>query len=682
MKRILSATIITGICTLTSGTLVHASAKRFIPRYADYSGEIVLQGSFSGRQTDSGKRSNSSREFALQEFFHAKGIGFIYRPSFISMTTDVSLGLQQQFNETNTRSYDKNSNVWGFRQDLTLLPSHPYNLYLYIGRSQELVEGGYGVGQSSSIVLWEYGAQARYEKRPWQSSISYSHNESESVWNSVTDTYAANLYYFNTLDLINVNTSYHHFDSSRYAGLNTTNKDVFALHFRKRWDNFRFVSRGDLDQHEQEDNYLFTENSPTYWEHRQRWEWYTEGAAYLPYNVDSKLSYRKTNNEQSSRRGGYANSTENNTDSYNLKFTHRLFKSVVTILNGSYRISESLNAKTEQQNIRLGSSYTKRTRLGNIAAGLSGGISDTTSAGSQTTLSEEYRLSPSSPTSFTLGSQLVDPETVSISVIDHTENGILVSLIRNVHFLVVNVGQSYRVVIIGLPVQLANPWLEYTYLADYATLGSEYTLRGTTFGGHLRTLLLDGLITPHTSYRQYKQDVVNGYFPGDPNSGNSYSLGLTFAYGSINGDVTQSWVESEVESQERFNAWITYDTQIQQYTGGSCSLAYENRNIEDLQSRFSTGESQLEEDIYSLNAQIYNYWPDWKLNTNLSGNYSLYQGLGQTTTRGLLFNTTWNIGRMDLSLRLNYSDTESDMSGNKTNTGYSTVWFLLRRKLF
>jgi hypothetical protein len=96
MKRILSTTLITGICMLTSGSLVHASAKRFIPRYVDYTGELVIQGAFTARETDSGKRSNSSRELTLQEFFHVKGTGFIYRPTFISMSTDISLGLQQE----------------------------------------------------------------------------------------------------------------------------------------------------------------------------------------------------------------------------------------------------------------------------------------------------------------------------------------------------------------------------------------------------------------------------------------------------------------------------------------------------------------------------------------------------------------------------------------------------------
>ncbi len=651
-----------------------------MPRYEDYSGEMVLRGIMDGRDIATENHSSSYQDINFDEFLHVNGAGFIYSPNFISLLSDISVGLQQERRETDDVSYSKDNGMFGFHQDLMVLPNHPYNLHLYGGRSDELVRGQ--LGGPTRALNYEWGAQANYLKRPWQTTLNYTHFETAGIWGSVTDTMGTNVYYFDTLTFWNINGSYNHFISSAYDDQTNTVKDVFVAHISKKWKSFRFLSRWDLDQHNQEDRYQSILDRPNYSETRNRREWVNELAADLPFNVTSNFSYQKTNNNDEFQRGDQTAGASSDTDNYNLNFTHHLYKSLTTNLNSDYRTIESISGKTEQKGVHLGTDYSKLIRWGSIGAGLSGGITDTGNVGGTAILSKKYFLTDSSPTSFTLDSTQINPDTIRVSVIDSFNNNMVVPLIRDIHYTVIFLGESYRILLLTPPLSLTKLWTDYSYIVDYTNIASVYTMRSRTWGGTVRMSLFNQLLSPHAGYRQTDQQELEGFFPSILDNSTSYDVGLSSTYGNVQGDISKHWRTSTTENETSLSGYVTVSLHITQLTGGDCGLSYENRTIEPLSSTNSNMEITLNEDIYSGHAQAFTSWPDWHLDGSLGVNYSLYQGLGVSSTRSISSGLTWHIGKMDIEVRLSHNDSESEVLTSYTSSHYYTAWITTRRKLF
>ncbi len=659
-----------------------AGAGEFVPHYTDYSGEMVVKGLLDGRETATDNHSRSYRKINFQEFLHVKGRGFAYSPRFISLLSDISIGLQQQSRETDEWGYRTNNEKFGFRQDIMVLPSHPYNLHLYAGRSDNLVSGqAEGTGRA---LNYQWGAEANYKQRPWQTVLNYTHAESASAWDFATDSMGGNLVYFDTLTLWKINGSYNHSISSSYDDQSNMANDILAANISKKWDSFRFLSRWTLDQHDQEDRYdqsIF--DLPDYSETRKRWEWVDELAADLPMNVTSRLSYRKRNNDNEYQRGNRTGGATSDSDIYNLNFSHRLFKSLITNMNSGYRTITSSGGETEQKDGRLSTDYSKLIRWGSMGAGLSGGITDTGNVGGTTTLSETHFLTASSPTSFTLNSTQLDPDSIRVSVMDAVNNNMVVPLIRDSHYTVIPLGESYRILMLAPPPSLTEPWTTYTYLVDYTNIASDYSIRDKTWGGTVRMSFFNQLLSPHAGYSQNDQQELDGFFPGILNNSTSYNVGLGSTYGIVKGDISKNWRTSTAENQTSLSANVSAALKFTQQSGGDCGVSYQNSKIEQLYpTSINISELTLVEDIYEGHVQTFTSWPQWQLNGNLGLNYSLYQGLGESSTRSINSGLTWHIGKMDISMRLTYHDSQSEVLTSTSSSNYYTAWFMLRRKLF
>ena len=675
-----------------------AEIEEFVPHYTEYNAEMVLKGMMYGRGTATDKRSSSYQKINFKEFLHVKGRGFAYSPRFISLFSDVSIGLQQQSRETDALGYRQDNGMFGFRQDIMVLPSHPYNLHLYAGRKDTEV---WGQADTSSALSYQWGADANYKKRPWHTNLRYAHTETTTAWDFVTDSIGGNLSYFASSTLWNFNGSYNHFISSSYDDQSNMVTDVFGAHISKNWESFGFLSRWALDQNDQEDRY---DQSilvlPDYNETRNRREWVNELTADLPLDVTSRLSYQKRNYYSEYQRGDRTGGATSDSDIYNLNFTHRLFRSLTTRMNNGYRTITSSGGETEQKDGRLSTDYSKFIRWGSFGAGLSGGIADTANVGGTTTLSETHFLTASSPTSFILASTQLDPESIRVSVIDVFNNNMVVPLNRDIHYTVIFLGESYRILMLAPPPSLTEPWTEYTYSVDYTNIASDYSIRNRNWGGTVRMDLFNRLLSPHAGYTRNDQQELDGFFPGILNNSTSYDVGLSSSYGIVQGDISKNWRTSTTENQTSLSANVSAALKFTQLSGGSCGVSYVNSNIEQLYptiinineltrageqpsaTSININELAQEENIYEGHVQAFTSWPQWQLNGSVGLNYSVYQGLGESTTRSITSGLTWHFGKMDITMRLAYHDSESEVLTSTSSSNYYTAWFMLRRKLF
>lgn len=275
--------IVMGCCLLLTGR-AWGAGKQFIPKYVDFSGDFGVGSLYEWDKVESTSTSSRS-DLTVQEGLNTQGLGYIYSPLFVSLATSVTLGLQQEQIDNNgdkSSYYDGSANQ--FKQEFKILPSHPYNLELYFLRATPLTAGT--AGDSGSVVIYEQGARARYDERPWSSTLSYINHDSSGELSSDNQSLLYNLNYF--LTGTSVSGTYNHNTSSNNDGAEDITRDMYNLNFIKKLDKVRFNSRWTRDEHDQEDSYYGAPESTSFLTEE---ELYGEVDVELPHNFDTVLSY-------------------------------------------------------------------------------------------------------------------------------------------------------------------------------------------------------------------------------------------------------------------------------------------------------------------------------------------------------------------------------------------------------
>jgi hypothetical protein len=683
MKQLAAVIVCLSVVTVYGDVSAAVNARRFIPRFLDYTGSIVVKGLYDQAGSTSSKKSRDRSKLTLQEFVFLRGVGFVYHPALLTMDASVSLGLQQQQVESSGPggSGSENSDSNGFSMKLKFLPKHPYNLEVWASRSMPLISSS--TLETESRTIFEYGALARYLKMPWDATLTYMHYDIGPDSLSQSDSLLFNLHYANHERGIEGITTYQHAESLNNYGGDATSRDYYYLSFRKLWENYRFRSRWKHDMQQQHNEVDSVVDRSGLFQDRDRKEWHNELRAFLPYNLTSTLSNTLTSYDSLSVRSGNESDISSLTNSTRFTLRHSLYKSLKSYLHSGYLLNDTSSGDSQTRYARLGADYSKYIRWGSISTSLWTGASDYLSMGGADTLDEKYSLDSTTQTSFTLNSTLVEQGSIQISVVDHGNNDMIVPLVLNTHYQVWPVGQSFRIVIIGLPLEMVDPWNSYTFLANYSVVSAEYTLRDISMGGSLQVKLFDELIVPHFSYQQNSYEVLDGVYPGIPADYTFYTLGLSSAYGTLRGDVSRFWRRSSIENEDKLTAYVDYSTQLLSSLSASCRVSYEDRTLMEMEEEGSPdADKVLDENLYSVQAQLQSFWPAWNLNATVSGTYSLYEGYGESTIVSLLSRLRWHIGRFDLNVHLRYNDYENTQGENSSNQDNMTVRFVMTRELF
>ncbi len=663
--------------SLLNSTTVRGSVRQFVPRYVDFSGNLQVNSLYE-KDWYKAAHSVTRSDLTVIESFHVDGIGYIYSPLFISMKTSVGLGLRQERVENISEKYSSYGDANTFRQEFKVLPSHPYNLDLYFARRTPLTGGR--AGESGSVVIYEYGAQARYVRRPWSTTMTYTNYEANSPSNPTRDNFIYNLNYFKSG--VNAAGVYTHSETAQDNGFNETKRDFYNLSFTKDFEKVRFTSWWNEDKQEQSDTSGSLNLSDT-----DRQEFYGSFDVTLPANFNSFLSYRTSDSDSFYRLNNRDTKTFSDTETYEFRLRHRLFSSLNTSFSYANHNIDSISGESEKDSYRLRGDYTKKMRWGRIISGLWGDLSFFDNQGAPRTLFEQPRIDAGDR--LTLNFRTIDPGTIRAYVVDHNDGNRLVPLVENVDYTIIPGSDPVQLRIInwpptnGLadPVGL-NPQDGYTYQVDYALLPADYVLRTTSWGGSLRLPIVDDLISPHYSYSQTKQKELEGDFPGDPAESKTHVAGLAFNREPINGDVTQLWLRSNTISEDRFNAFINYRREFTPFTSGILSLSYENSTTKQ-KDQFNAGRNaELDESIYTAQAQIQSALPQKNLNTTFTTNYSLYKGIGDTKNLSFLTNLNWKVGKLSMDFSASYSHARSVFGDTTSTRQHFLGRLMLKRELF
>jgi hypothetical protein len=666
-----------GCCLLCTGR-AWGAAGQFLPRYVDFSGEFGVGSLYEWDKVESSTTSTRS-DLTIQEGISVQGLGYIYSPLFVSLLTDVTLGLQQEQQDNNGQKssyYDGNANQ--FKQVFKILPSHPYNLELYFLRATPMTAGT--AGSSGSVVIYEQGARARYDERPWSSTLSYTNHESSGDLSSDNQSLLYNLNYFQTGT--SIAGTYNQNASSTLDGADNNVRDLYNLTFTKKLEKVRFHSRWTRDEQEEEEDFSGLLESSSRIEGD---ELYGEANIELPHNFDTALSFRQSDKNATYVRE--SNTTESFTESQNYGFRlhHRLYSSLNSFFSATQQTTDAVSGDMAQQNYRLGFDYYKKIPWGNVVAGVWDGLSFINNNGAPVTLFETHAID-TGLNFFTLAYQTIDPATIEVRIIDFNNNDRTVLLVEGLHYLVTRFPTSFRITILTLPFDAlvdpdGNVW-DYAYKVDYAFEPADYDLRTKDWGSSLQVALFDNLLTPHYAYSQSDQQVTDGIFPGEPARAKSHSAGLSFNADPFSGDVTESWLRSNTTDEDRLTTFVTYSRDLTPFTSGHLSLSFEDVQTTQFELGSVGPTTNLSEQFYSAQAQIQTVLPQKNMNASLTTNYTLYQGLGESTNISVFSNLVWHIGLLDLNLSASYTTTDATIADSNTTRQFAMVRVMLKRKLF
>lgn len=666
------------VCLLPDGRAL-AAAKQFVPKYEEFQADFGIQGIYE-RDRISGDNNRTSQDFLMQEGISTKGYGYIYSPLFVSLETSVGLGLQQENIDNNgkTESY-YDGNATQFKQRFKILPAHPYNLELYFLRATPMTGGN--AGESGSTVFYEHGARALYDERPWSSALTYTNRETTASSSSEHENILYSLSYY--LSDLSANGTYGHTTSSRYDGQSDTVRDQYNLGFTKNFEKIRFYSNWTLD--EEDENESFINEAENEFQTQQE-QLFSELQFDLPHNFDSTISYNKSSMESNFNRDENRSATSTESDRYNFRLHHRLFKSLSSSLAAGYQTTDATGGEMEQENYRLGFDYAKKIPWGSVLAGVWNGLAYADNQGAPTILFEVHSIDAAKQF-FTINyqPQTITRDTIQVYIIDHNDNDRQLLLNEGIHYRIEWIGSYYRVTIMPesldeLENPVGNTW-DYRYRVDYSFVAADYELESKSWGSSLQLPLFGNLITPHYSYIQNDQTVLDGYYPGEPAHSKAHSLGIGFEKSPFRGDITQNWLRSNVTDEDRLTTYVGYSRDITTSTTGFLSLSFEDVQTTQFDVLGQEPSNSFSEQFYTAQAQLQTVLPEKNLNASLSGNYTLYQGLGESTILSFFSSLVWHVGKLDLNLSASYTTSDSAIADSDTTRSYTQVRFMIKRKL-
>ncbi|PJB28866.1 hypothetical protein CO111_00420, partial [Candidatus Desantisbacteria bacterium CG_4_9_14_3_um_filter_50_7] len=150
----------------------------------------------------------------------------------------------------------------------------------------------------------------------------------------------------------------------------------------------------------------------------------------------------------------------------------------------------------------------------------------------------------------------------------------------------------------------------------------------------------------------------------------------------FNGDMTQSWLRSNTTDEDRLASYVSYSREITANTSGQLRLSFEDVQTTQYELGNVGPTTDLSEQFYSAQAQIQAVLPQKNMNASLATNYTLYQGLGDSTNISFFSSLIWHVGLLDLNVTASYTSAEANVGDTSSSRQFTMIRFMIKRKLF
>lgn len=674
MKKIIITTI--SLLLVFPPSTIWAAARTFKPRIAGFFGSMELNSHYEENESSSSSYSTQTKDTAFREILNVGTNGYVYHPNLVTFLLKASEALEQEKYETGSRGNWRNFTSESYEARAFVLPTHPYNLEVFSALSRPLIAGNLA-GRGGNNGQQRHGAYFRYRKRPWSGSLNYNYGRSNgNAFTLKNNTSWADLT-FNKYTYLHGNAR---FGDTKSSDGNSGENTQFTLDNQHTLNIFSLSSSWQQNTNRTGDKFGTTNNI------RARKWGETLGTNIPALNLQHSVSYSldRAKSDRLDLPSVTASKTFTNSESMNTGISHALYRSVYTNANLSHTITDSSGGKNTLTNARGNVGYRKQIYRGSFGASIWKSYNNLDRMGAMTLLQDQAYNTGVAGNPFTLSDRFVDENTIQIKIVD--PNGILAeeTLIRGIHYTVSTAVDTTRIDILPpLPGAFNFAQLNtYTLLLNYSFLNTTFEMDTNSQGFSLQLSLLDNLLNPHYSFTRSTQELVDGVLPGGVNNSEAHAAGLTVVKEPYLVGVEYSRSYASRNSEKRWYGVGEYRKELTEYTNLNARLEAERTTTYPGDNE-STDENEEPERLYRVTLNCSTSLPKLFLNMHYGVYYSRRLWMVDTSIYAFYSNLNWKLGKVDLSLGANYSDSTSTTATGNTNESNTMVFYLnLKRKLF
>lgn len=635
-------------------TPARADWREFVPKlYGLPTAELGMTSAFMS-EVQKGSVDLKLDSIRLRETLTVSTAAYIYDPRFIFLNLSGTFGFsQEEFTSNGSSSGWLKNMAREYSLGIYVLPTHPYNLYLFATRNESEESGGI---VQPHITETTEGAVFRYKKKPYYANVRYVRDsfettDGDSTVNLLEGTASYVKDYKSGISFF-LNGSYTHSSFSSSQSLSGSS-DSFGVDnsIGYKWIRLGSNLRKNILREDSSDGQLKNETL----------SWSEALSAVLPLNFNASLSYEfskstSTSGDSFFYPGGELSSTGKN---WEFSLTHQLYQSLRSSYSYVQRSSDGPFGQMDQKDHILNFLYRKSIPTGRLDGALNLTRQETDNLG-RTAVVNEPHIATSVPGSFTLGRDNAELSSVKVYLRSPLPSNELLLLTENVDYIVVPFANTFEVSILNLPSQFILPG-SFDFYVSYYLKQSDFKMRTDTFSYSVSLTLLNGLLNPYYAYGKSTSDMISGALPygAEAIESTSHSAGINFHKGPFGGGLHYQRTISNLNSSTSWRGDISYSESIAQDTTLYASARYSLTNYPRGTSLYENSQGFTQKEAF-LNANVTKWVPLWRF--NLSGGLILAYQDAQTKSTSYSGNIrlSWIIGKMSLTAGASISRSETE----------------------
>lgn len=665
------------IMLLSVPAVAQGAMGQFAPKIYSTEGEILLDGSFENQQYTTENNSTSRSNTLFTERLVLTTTGWVYHPRFVIFLAKVGAGLAHE-NITSDYPYSE-SQGWNtsfmpeYELRAVVLPEHDYNLELYTLRRDRYLPGTVILGYDT--VGTDTGAIFKYKRRPWAYNLSYKYTTLESDrYSTDTSAWRTNAVYFKDWGTFAGGYTHEVSDNS-YRNISTKlTTDEYSLENQLRfWKNRGYLTSNWSEIKFKQDSTLEDLNDRrTMWNERLNLD--------LPHNFNANFYFNRYDETTDTHvpNTNIDTTLENTSDTLGLSLTHRLYQSLVTTYNFTSLKVSSTTGDSRGTVHALSTVYTKKVPHGLLVAGLSYSYADIDRSGTPTILNETDFAQLFGE--FTLQQTDVNPGTISIRI-KSPFTGTYVGLVRDLHYLVILIGNTVRIQIISIPpgVLSPDPFYLYTFQVTYELIRDDATITTRTYGGSVKLELFDNSISPYFSYFHTGQTTNTvREFSGEPMDTTTYIAGIYLQKLPYSLLLEYQDVQSNVNPYQLMKAEANYRKELSSFTRLNLKALYQRTKHGDT---YGQG-GGFTEDFIGSTLWFQRRYPKKNMTLNLGATYNRSTGLNTRQSYSFDGELLWKLKQFELRAGMGIGYTDITYDSGKQESLFQRYSLSVRRQIF
>jgi hypothetical protein len=659
--RVLCLTVVFALAP----SLSQGDGGQFTPTLLGLRGDLELGMTQAENDNTNNGAGLRTSETVFRESLRLSATGYVYHPRFILFTLGGAGGVEQQtFDRSFTGTSRSVRSLEEYDVRARVLPEHPYNLELFALRLRPVTRNRYTPDVRSTTD--ERGVVFRYTQKPLFLDLSAIDISTAGTTSSDATTYRAAGSY--TAGPASTSGGYSRTGATAFPDEHTVKNTYFIMNHLDLKPVF-LTSRIDGSGQRQEALFSPSLDAKTF-------SWTEQLQAELPFRFSAAASCGIQRNEVTASGLAADGESTNETDSFGLVLSHRLYESLTTEYGMTATSMESTGGSVDTRNQYLFANYSKKVPTGRLTANISLRRTVSQKAGAPVILQESHTASISGD--FTLNAQSVNEATLAVWVKDPA-TGSLIPLALSTHYAVQTVGETVRVVIIALPAPFL-PATPYEFLASYAVLPARGELETWGESYTLRASLFENLVAPYYSHAVMTQKVLSGAFPGEPDASATDTAGVAVQKGPASLTTQYSDTRSRISPAQSWKTTLEYREGVEPTMDLFANLTRE-RNTYRASAAYPESRNYTEEiTVTGLSAQ--KRFPRADLNLTAGMSYSRRNSFIDSDAYALNAMLLWRLGKLTVALGSSANRAASHTQNGRQEASSEYHYLTVTRKLF